>query len=105
MQAADVLCLPSQNEGLPNVILEAFACDLPVAATRVGGVPELVTADFLGRLVAPNDPLAMAEALGRLIKADRTPGAVAQHAQKFSWPAAACAYREALRSLVGEGGA
>ena len=41
-QAADVLCVPSKQEGVPNVILEAFACGLRTVATRVGGIPEVL---------------------------------------------------------------
>lgn len=60
--AADVLCLPSRSEGMPNVVLEAIAAGLPVVATDVGDVALLVTAP-LGRVVAPGDPLALASAL------------------------------------------
>jgi len=50
MNGADVLCLTSIREGRPNVILEALACGLPIVASRVGGVPELVTDDTHGYL-------------------------------------------------------
>jgi glycosyltransferase involved in cell wall biosynthesis len=65
MAACDVLTLPSWNEGTPNVILEAFASGRRVVATRVGGVPDLVTSAELGILVPPRDVAALAEALGR----------------------------------------
>src|SRR5262249_54389486 len=41
--AADISCLPSSREGWPNVLLESLACGTPVVATRIGGVPEVIT--------------------------------------------------------------
>jgi teichuronic acid biosynthesis glycosyltransferase TuaC len=52
--AADISCLASSREGWPNVISESIACGTPVVATRVGGVPEIVTSPELGVLVEPN---------------------------------------------------
>lgn len=60
--AADVVCLPSYHEGVPNVVLESIACGVPVLATRVGGIPEVLTTDA-GVLVAPNDREALRSAL------------------------------------------
>src|SRR5213075_2894096 len=60
MQAADVLALPSWNEGVPNVILEAFACGLPVVASRVGGIAEVLDQPALGTLVAAGNCDALA---------------------------------------------
>jgi teichuronic acid biosynthesis glycosyltransferase TuaC len=65
ISACDVLTLPSWNEGTPNVILEAFACGRRVVATRVGGIPDVVTSPVLGELVPPRDVAALAAALGR----------------------------------------
>lgn len=60
---ADVLVLPSQSEAFPNAIIEGMAAGLPVVATRVGGIPELVVEGQTGRLVPPGDPAALAGAL------------------------------------------
>ncbi len=57
----DIFALPSLSEGLPNVILEALFFKLAVAATRVGGVPELIEDGQTGMLVAPGNPQDMAE--------------------------------------------
>jgi glycosyltransferase involved in cell wall biosynthesis len=62
MRAADVFVLPSRFENLPVVLLEAMATGLPVVATAVGGVPEIVD-ERAGALVAPGDPEALAGAI------------------------------------------
>jgi glycosyltransferase involved in cell wall biosynthesis len=69
LRAADVLALSSRTEALPTVILEAMATGLPVVATRVGGVPELVEPDRSATLVPPNDEAALRAALERLADA------------------------------------
>jgi glycosyltransferase involved in cell wall biosynthesis len=58
-----VFVLSSHEEGLPNAVIEAMACALPVVATNVGGSPELVVDNQTGMLVPPRDPPAMAAAI------------------------------------------
>jgi glycosyltransferase involved in cell wall biosynthesis len=65
--AADVLALPSYSEGSPNVLLEAMAAEIPVVATRVGGVPEIVEDNVSALLVAANDSSSMAAAIARVL--------------------------------------
>lgn len=65
--AADVFVLPSHSEGSPNVLLEAMAANLPIVATAVGGVPEIVEDNESALLVPANDAQAMAAAIARLI--------------------------------------
>jgi glycosyltransferase involved in cell wall biosynthesis len=67
LAAHDVLVLPSFAEGVPVVLMEAMASRLPVIATRVGGVAELVEDGVNGFLVPPGDAATLAERLGRLI--------------------------------------
>ncbi len=67
MAAADALVLTSLWEGLPGVVMEAMASELPVVATAVGGTPELMVDEITGFLVAPNKPEKISEALKRLI--------------------------------------
>lgn len=63
MQASDVLVLPSHSEGMPNVILEAMACELPIVATPVGGIPEAVVHNETGLLVPVGDWQGLASAI------------------------------------------
>jgi glycosyltransferase involved in cell wall biosynthesis len=63
---AHVVAVPSHTEGSPNVVLEAMAAGVAVAATRVGGVPEIVTDGETGLLAPRQDPNAMAAALTTL---------------------------------------
>ncbi len=64
MNACDVLCLPSESEGLPNVVIEALACGRNVVGTDVGGIPELLSLQT-GIVVPRANPSALAEALRR----------------------------------------
>jgi colanic acid/amylovoran biosynthesis glycosyltransferase len=59
----DLVVSPSLSEGIPVVLMEAMAAGLPVVATRVGGIPELVRHGLTGLLVAPGDTLELAEAI------------------------------------------
>ncbi|MGA3052939.1 MAG: glycosyltransferase [Candidatus Korobacteraceae bacterium] len=63
-----LLALPSYSEGSPNVVLEAMAAGLPIAATDAGGVPEILEDGVTGLLVQPGDPQAMAEAILRILR-------------------------------------
>jgi glycosyltransferase involved in cell wall biosynthesis len=78
-QASDCFALPSLREGCPNVLLEALACGVPVIASKVGGVPEIVTGEN-GVLVESDDHDAWIAALQSAIS--NPPARV----QDFQWP-------------------
>lgn len=63
----DVGVICSSAEGVPQFLLQTLAMAKPVVATRVGGIPEIVTAGVDGRLIPPEDPGALAEALLELL--------------------------------------
>ncbi|MDQ2920434.1 MAG: glycosyltransferase family 4 protein [Acidobacteriota bacterium] len=65
--AAHLLVLPSHSEGSPYVLLEAMAAKVPIVATAVGGVPEMVENEESALLVPAHDPRALAAAIARVL--------------------------------------
>ena len=68
LSAADIFAFPSIDEGLPRAVMEAMAMKLPVVATKVGGIPELVQNRETGFLVDSCNPQQIAEALNLLLQ-------------------------------------
>ncbi len=101
MAAADVVALASWNEGTPNVLLEALACGRRVVATRVGGVPDVVTSAEQGELVTARDLPALAEALSRGLTSPYDPERVASSRSGASWAASAAALHKVLLEACG----
>ena len=66
LKGLDLFVLPSVKEGLPYVVMEAMSAGLPVIATAVGGVPDLIRHEETGVLVPPKDPAALARAIADL---------------------------------------
>lgn len=93
----DVLVLPSRREPLGTVLLEAMAVGTPVVATAVDGIPEVVRDGVTGRLVAPDDPDALAQAVLEVL-ARRAEMSVAarKHGQTFATPA----YADHVQRLI-----
>lgn len=70
-EAMDVFVLSSRREGLPNVLLEAMALEVPVVATRIAGVPAVVEDGISGLLVAPDSAPELATAIERVLRHSR----------------------------------
>lgn len=96
MAACTVLVLPSHTEGTPNVVLEALASGRRVVATRVGGVPDLITDAKLGVLVPAKDPDALADALVLALRESYAPDEVARLGARGGWAASAAALHDVL---------
>ncbi len=77
----DVFVLSSLSEGSPNVILEAMAAGVPVVASNVGGVPDMVRDGETGRLVEPGDPGALADAVLDILSDELRAGMMGRLAQ------------------------
>lgn len=67
-RAADIFVLPSRGDCMPQAVIEAIASGLPVVATRVGAIPEMVKDGVNGYLVPARDPRALAAAIGALVQ-------------------------------------
>jgi glycosyltransferase involved in cell wall biosynthesis len=100
LAACDILALPSWHEGTPNAVLEAIACGRRVVATRVGGVPDVIHSDALGRLVNPKDVPALAAAIERSISETYDPASVAAAASVPDWHTSALRLHQSLSAAL-----
>ena len=100
--AADVLCLTSDNEGTPNVIVEALASGRPVVATAVGGVPELVVPNVNGALVSPGNVLALEAALAAALTQKWDAAQIAATVSGYTWQSLAQSNFALLARVVAE---
>jgi glycosyltransferase involved in cell wall biosynthesis len=67
-QMADLFVLPSRQEGMPNAVLEAMACGLPVIGTTISGTMDIIPDDKFGILSKPGDEFSLSQALKELIR-------------------------------------
>ena len=98
--AADLLVLPTFREGCPNVVREALACGLPVVASRVGGVPELISSDDVGLLVDVGDVESLAGGITTALQRRWNRSAIASIGGRRTWPGVGAIVAEEFRTLV-----
>jgi glycosyltransferase involved in cell wall biosynthesis len=105
LAALDVFCLPSETEGMPMTVLEAMAAGLPVVASNVGGIPEVVEEGRTGLMVPPRAVGALAAALLALAgdpERAREMGRLGRERllKEFSLEQAVIAYEDVYREAV-----
>ena len=99
--AANVFCLPSRNEGTPNVVVEALASGRPVVASAVGGIPELVRPAVNGFLVSPGSAPALAEGLAAALAHSWDAAQIAVTVSGYTWDVLAQRNAELLSRVAG----
>jgi glycosyltransferase involved in cell wall biosynthesis len=99
---ADIFVLPSASEGCPNVLLEAAQAGVPLVATAVGGVPELVENERDALLVNRNDPAALAKAVERLLTDEPLAERLAGAARRLQSDRTPFRYCEELNAIFRE---
>jgi glycosyltransferase involved in cell wall biosynthesis len=103
LASLDVLVLPSAYEEMGSVLTEAMAAGLPVVASDVGGIPEVVRHGETGLLVPPGDVAALAAALDRLVAdpglREHLAAGARRRAADYSWPSLAARVAELYRRV------
>lgn len=101
LSVADIFCLPSLNEGMPNVVLEALSCGVPVVATDVGGIPDVVSSEN-GILVPPRNPMRLADALDSVVKKKWSREKVQRTVSNYTWEATTEKYYHVYLDVIGK---
>jgi glycosyltransferase involved in cell wall biosynthesis len=103
--SCDLFCLPSLNEGRPNVVMEALACGRPVVGSDVGDIGYLVRLGTGGgAVVPPQDSVALAGAIGRALDASWDPRALSESVSELTWEACARKIHEEVMQRIDPNG-
>jgi glycosyltransferase involved in cell wall biosynthesis len=101
----DVVALPSFTEGLPVIVLEAFAARVPVVATAVGGTPEVIEDGRNGYLVPPKSPAALTRRILDVLREESKRAAMGRHGrrcveERFTFASQAVQYQQLFEGLL-----
>ena len=104
LKASSILVIPSRMESLPQSIKEAFFLKIPVIATSVGDIPEVVNNNETGVLVSPNDPQSLLEAINSLLEDKNKASKMAENAydfiiENFTWEKLLSKYTNFYKNL------
>lgn len=105
LKSSDLFVLPTYNEGLPNALLEAMACGLPVIASNVGGIPEVVTDGENGILIDAKNIDALYQAIDYMLPNDNISKSMGNKGKelienKFTWENNAKNMTDIYESLI-----
>ncbi len=105
LKASSILVVPSRMESLPQSIKEAFFLKIPVVATSVGDIPEVIKNNETGMLVPSNDPQSLLEAINSLLEDKEKASKIAEHAydfiiKNFTWEKLISKYVDFYKNLV-----
>ena len=98
--ASDITTLPSHAEGTPNSIIEALACGVPVVATNVGGIPDMIHSRRMGELVPPKDVPALIAAFETALATTYDPRAIVAATGRGTWHDSARALAHVLEGAA-----
>lgn len=101
LNSADFFCLPSQREGCPVVVHEALACGVPVAATAVGAIPDLINCEDYGLLCPPSNAKLLSTLISKILIRSWDRKKIAAYGRRFTWELVAQQTVQVYKEVLG----
>jgi glycosyltransferase involved in cell wall biosynthesis len=98
--ASDVFTLVSSREGWPNAVMEALACGIPVVATSIWGIPEIIKSEDYGILVEKQDPALICEGLYEALSRSWDRNKILTYSRQFDWNDVANKVANLLKQVI-----